>query len=204
MRTMRPNQRLWTAALGNLQCIIILMTLGGCGMAKDLVLGPEIQQIEIGSSSSGTLEMKEDRHLHVDSTYKLKKVTLYVSSRTGRVVDRDEQWNFQNSYSWRETVSGTTDVWELLTSNVPGPVEAILRVRGRGFTPIVTVFQDVSPRLLSFNDGFRVDLTDGSDREVSGVIILDPAHTYLLTVQAAGDPVHADYGVSLAPYTTVK
>ena len=188
----------WPSVLG----LAATVVLGGCGMAKDMAFGPEIKQIEIGSSSSGTLERKEDRRLHVDSTYKLKKVTTYVSARTGRVVRRDEQWDFQNTYSWRETSSGTTDVWELVTTNLPGPTEAIVRVNGRGFTPIVTIFEDASPRLLAFKDGFRVDLIDGSDREAAGVIILDPKHTYLVTVQAAGDPVHADYGVALIPYAS--
>lgn len=180
---------------------LLTILLGGCSMAKDMVLGPEIQQIEVGSSSSGTLERHEDRHLHVDSTYKLKKITNYVSARTGKVVRSDETWDFQNSYSWRETVSGSTDVWELLSTNLPGPTEVIVRVRGRGFTPIVTIFRDASPRLLTFRDGLRIDLLDGSDREAAGVILLDPAHTYLVTVQAAGDPIHADYGVALLPYS---
>jgi hypothetical protein len=187
----------WPSVLG----LAATAVLGGCGMAKDMAFGPEVQRIKIGSSSSGTLERHEDRHLHVDSTYKLKKITTYVSARTREVVRRDEQWDFQNTYSWRDTASGTTDVWELVTTDLPGPTEAIVRVRGRGFTPIVTIFQDVSPRLLTFKDGFRVDLIDGSEREAAGAIILDPKHTYLVTVQAADDPVHADYGVALVPYS---
>lgn len=187
----------WPSVLG----FVAIVGLGGCSMAKDMVFGPEIQQIEIGSSSSGTLERHEDRHLHVDSTYKLKKITNYVSARTGKIIRSDETWDFQNTYSWRESASGTTDVWELVTAGLPGPTEVVVKVRGRGFTPIATLFQDASPRLLTFKDGLRVDLIDGSDREAAGVIVLDPAHTYLMTVQAAGEPVHADYGVALIPYS---
>lgn len=117
------------------------------------VFGPEIQQIEVGSSSSGTLERHEDRHVHVDSTYKLKKITNYVSARTGKIIRSDETWDFQNTYSWRESALGTTDVWELVTAGLPGPTEVVVKVRGRGFTPIATLFRDASPRLLTFKDG---------------------------------------------------
>lgn len=161
---------------------------------------PDVLEIEVGSSSTSTLEVKQSRRLTV-STYNLPpKTTEWVSVEkdgTRHVTERLVQNPIANTYSTRIEYSGSTDIWKITDEDAGAPVNVVLRVRGMGFVPRVSVFMDVeSPGKLNPEKGFSVPQSDFAENEVIAIMTFDPNKKTFVTVQS-DEPTHADYRISV-------
>lgn len=183
----------------------VLLSLLAFGMSLSAPLhagwfGPDVKEVEVGSSSSGTLEVKKSRRFSVKTRNLPPKTTEWVSiekNGTRRVTNRLVQNPIANTYSSEITSQGTLDVWQITGEDVTEPVNVVIRIRGKGFLPVTAVFIDVeSAGDLDPEKGVRIPESDFADNETIGILTYDPKKKYFITVQS-DEPTHADYRVSV-------
>lgn len=161
---------------------------------------PDVLEIEVGSSSTSTLEVKQSRRLTVTTHNLPPKTTEWVrveQDGTRHVTERLVQNPIANTYSTLIEYRGSTDIWKITDEDASAPVNVVLRVRGMGFLPRVAVFMDVeSPGQLDPDKGFSVPQSDFAENEVIAIMTFDPGKKAFITVQS-DEPTHADYRISV-------
>ncbi|MDP1692540.1 MAG: hypothetical protein Q8L49_11430 [Burkholderiaceae bacterium] len=175
--------------------------LGFARPAGAALFGPDVLEVEVGSSSSGMLDSETTRSLNVQ--------TQLVGVRTTRWVDRDGRVNadmgsltqhlYENKYNWKTTVRGLTDIWQITAEDLKKPQRLVLRVRSQGVPLSVALFIGVSsPGSLDPEKGIEVPPSEDSASEWLGLFDFDPALKHFVTIQAR-EVARVPYRIAVLP-----
>ena len=153
-------------------------------LARAALFGPDVSDVELGSSTTGVLDPQSSRRLNVQTTLRTREVR-WVDAR-GRVRDTSTETLVDNKYDWRETVERSTDIWRVTAEDLDGPAWAVLRVRSPNADElIVSLFPGAaSASSLDPALGIEVMPSDDSAEEWLALFRLDPRQKTFVTVQA--------------------
>jgi len=159
----------------------------GVGPAVAALFGPDVREIEVGSSSSGVLDVSTSRRLKVSTKLVATKTTVWVDSK-GRVdpnMGSLTQHLYENKYDWQTSVQRSTDIWQITAEDVKEPGLMVLRVRGTDTRPLAALFVGIdSPGSLDPDKGIELPPSEDSANECLALFRFDPAVRHFVTVQS--------------------
>jgi hypothetical protein len=165
------------------------------------LFGPDVREVEVGSSSSGVLDVATSRRLNVRTRQVGVKTTVWVD-RHGRVdptMGSLTQNLYENKYDWQTSVQRITDIWQITAEDIKEPGLMVLRVRGSTSRPLASLFIGAdSPGALDPEKGIELPPSEDSSQERLALFRFDPALRHFVTVQAE-DAERMPYRITVLP-----
>lgn len=163
---------------------------------------PDVQDVEVGSSTSSVLDPQTSRHLTVRTRLVGIKTTTWVD-RQGRVdpnLRSLTQHLYENKYDWQTSVQRATDVWRITAEDLKEPALMVLRVRATQGQPlVVSIFPGAdSPGRLSPETGIQVPRSEDAANEWLAIFDFDPRVKTFVTVQAQ-ESERVPYRIAVLP-----
>jgi hypothetical protein len=162
------------------------------------LFGPDVRDVEVGSSSNGVLDPKTSSRLRVRSKMRTRDVR-WVDSR-GRVVDTSTDVLVENNYAWDDAVHSSTDIWQVTAEDLKAPERMVLRVRAlQDHRLVVSLFAgarsagDLDPEI-----GVLVRPSEDASNEWLALFALDPQAKTFVTVQAQ-ESERVPYRIAVLP-----
>jgi hypothetical protein len=162
------------------------------------LFGPDVRDIEVGSSSNGVIDPKTSKRLRVRSKLRTRDIRWVDSN--GRVVDTSTQTLVENNYNWDESVHTTTDVWQVTAEDLKSPARMVLRVRAlQDHALVVSLFagarsaSDLDPEI-----GVLVRRSADASNEWLALFEYDPGAKTFVTVQAQ-EAERVPYRIAVLP-----
>lgn len=152
--------------------------------------GPDVREVEVGSSSSGVLDIKTSRSLRIQTQQVGIKTTRWVdrNGRTDPTMGSLTQNLYENKYNWQTSVQRSTDIWRITAEDLKEPTLMVLRVRGIDSRPLAALFIGVdSASSLDPEKGVEVPPSEDSDTECLALFRFDPAIKHFVAVQSRID-----------------
>jgi hypothetical protein len=165
------------------------------------LFGPDVREVEVGSSSSGVLDVATSRRLNVRTRQVGVKTTTWID-RNGRVdptMGSLTQHLYENKYDWQTSVQRITDIWQITAEDLKEPGLMVLRVRGATSRPLASLFIGAdSPGALDPEKGIELPPSEDSAQERLALFRFDPALRHFVTVQAE-DAERMPYRITVLP-----
>jgi hypothetical protein len=171
------------------------------GPATAALFGPDVREIEVGSSSSGVLDIQTSRRLTVRTRLVGIKTTRWIdrNGRTDPTMGSMTQNLYENKYDWQSSVQRSTDIWQITAEDLKEPGLMVLRVRATSMRPIAALFVGVnSPSSLDPEKGIELPPSEDSANECLALFRFDPALKHFVTVQADSDD-RVPYRITVLP-----
>lgn len=164
--------------------------------------GPEVQRVEVGSSTSSVLDPQTSQRLRVQTKLVGIKTTVWVDrhGRTDPTMGSLTQHLVENKYDWETSVQTATDLWQITAEDVSEPALMVLRVRATRQHPlVVSLFPGASSASrLDPELGIQVPPSEDAAHEWLGLFRFDPRQKTFIAVQAReAEPV--PYRISVLP-----
>ena len=186
------------------QFVVLLPWAGGlaCGQAAAALFEPDVQDVEVGSSSTSVLDPSTSRRLRVQ--------TKLVGIRTTRWVDKNGRTHldmgsltqnlYENKYDRQTSVNASIDIWRITAEELKEPALMVLRVRStRDYPLLVGLFPGTSSAgSLDPEIGIQVPPSDEASNEWLGLFRFDPKVKTFVTVQAQ-EAERVPYRIAVLP-----
>lgn len=166
------------------------------------LFGPDVRELEVGSSSSGVIDPKTSRRLSVQTKLVGIKTTVWVdrNGRTDPNMGSLTQNLYENKYDWQTKTLGATDTWLLTAEDLKQPTLMVLRVRSNNNLPLaVALFPGArSAGDLDPDIGVSVPPSEDASHEWLALFKFDPAVKTFVTVQAQ-ETERVPYRIAVLP-----
>jgi hypothetical protein len=177
------------------------LALGLCRPAQAALFEPDVRDIEVGSSSTGVLDVSSSRRLNVQTRLVAVKTTTWVdrNGRTNPDMTSLTQHIYENKYNWQTNVQRLTDIWQITAEDVKRTERMVLRVRSQGVPLAVSLFFGApSAGRLDPERGVEVPPSEDADAEWLGLFDFDPALKHFVTIQAL-EAERVPYRIAVLP-----
>lgn len=167
----------------------VALAFAGAPRSHAAWFGPDVREIELGSSSSGVIDPKVSRSVTARSRW------VYVNTcsqedmrlRPEKRTCIDKQY-LENDYQWNRSVQLSTEIWQITAEDQKLPLPVALRVRNNGTPMLVRLFVGVdSASDLDAEKGYGIAPSAETPAEWLAIFDFNPKLKHFVLVQTQSD-----------------